>query len=160
MRSTLLAFTLAAGCLPGGQSRPGAVSSLTLKAPAILDHTLHCDVEKGEWEVAVIADSWTSGGKLHWTVDGTYTEKKTVPSVAAAEDGSWDQLEASFDVVDNWRKAAAKTTAFGCSEDVSSLLIIFDLDGVRSDCVGIGGDDALWTSLGLTPCEAQDTGEL
>ena len=158
MRSTLLALTFASGCLPGGQQKPSANVEVTLKAPAIVDHVLHCDVEKAEWEVEVLADSWTSGGKLHWTVDGTYTEKKSIPSVAAAEDGSWDQLQASFDVVDNWRKAAAKTTAFGCAEDVASLLILFDLDGVRSDCVGIGGDDALWTSLGLTPCDEGDTG--
>ena len=158
MRSALLALTFTTGCLPGGQQKPSGDTEVTLSAPNILEHSLHCDVEKAEWEVAIIADSWTSGGRLHWTVDGTYTEKKSIPSIAAAEDGSWDQLQASFDVVDNWRKAAAKTTAFGCSEEVASLLVIFGLDGVRSDCVGLGGDDALWTSLGLTPCDDLDTG--
>lgn len=153
----LLSLTLGAGCAPEEASGPQQGGLSPLKAPTIVDHTIRCDVDKAEWEVEVLTDAWTSGGKIHWTVDGTYVEKKTIPSLAAAEDGSWDQLQASFDVVDNWRKAGAKSTAFGCTEDVASLLIIFDMDGQRSDCIDEADDDLLWASVGVTPCEAIST---
>lgn len=149
----LLSLILAAGCAPEERTPPPGGSPSPLTAPRIVDHTIRCDVDKAVWEVEVTTDAWTSGGKIHWTVDGTYVEKKTIPSLAAAEDGSWDHLQASFDVVDNWRKAGAKSTAFGCTEEVASLLIVFDMEGLRADCIDEGGDDLLWASVGVTPCE-------
>jgi len=156
MNPVLLILILGAGCAPEEASAPMDRSASAPRAPTIVDHTIRCDVDKAVWEVDVLTDAWTSGGKIHWTVDGTYVEKKTIPSVAAAEDGSWDHLQASFDVVDNWRKAAAKTTAFGCTEEVASLLIVFDMEGQRVDCVDEGGDDFLWDSIGVTPCEKEN----
>ena len=131
------------GCrIPPVDSEPFVNVELT--TPNIQEFTLVCDVEKEQWQLDVVASSWTGGGEWWWTNDGSYVESHKVYSRKAANDGRSDELRLRLDIVADWRDAEKNTsTPFLCSADPTGRLLIYDLDGVVVDCHN-EGDNAEW----------------
>jgi hypothetical protein len=124
----------------------------TLTVPRIEAFEVVCDPDSTTWTVTVITDAWTGGASTWWTVDGVYVESRALPSVASAEDGSWDQLQATVALADDWRDVGATRTAFSCADPVNLLVVVRRLDGEPSDCAAFGADLERLVEAGLDPC--------
>lgn len=114
---------------------------------------MECDPDRGRWIAEMTTTSWTGGGLVWLTVDGSYVERHFIRSVEAAADGSEDRLTLRLDIVADWRAATAGTsTAFRCVEEVSWRFVVNDLSGDVADCVSAGTDPEHLDQEGVTPC--------
>ncbi|MFT4621559.1 MAG: hypothetical protein ACI8PZ_000211 [Myxococcota bacterium] len=141
---------LLGGCLFSPAGKPVEVG--TLGEPTITEFRLWCDHDRATWEVRIVADAWTGGATAQLTEDGLYVEKKNVDSVAIAEDGTRDELEATLPVADDWRDVGGRTTAFRCSDDPSILVVLAAVDGTPVDCRVLGPTPEVFAELGLGGC--------
>lgn len=129
--------------------------------PSIRAIQLQCNPEAGSWRVTVDTVGWSAGGTVLWSVDGVYVERHNVlRSIAAAVDGSTDQLRGDLSIVTDFRPAGTGgNTAFTCSASLSALVWIEGLGGAGAvDCWWFGERaDALRP---LAPIDCPEAGVL
>lgn len=143
---------LAVACAPAVPVPPGA--SPDLRPPRITEAQLTCDARTATWTLAVRSDAWSGGGTSAWTTDGRYVEVHPVRSVAAAGDGSSDELLLVLPVVSDWRDAApGRGTDFGCAADPDVVFWLFDTAGDPTDCWSRGPHPEVWRGVdGVDAC--------
>lgn len=124
----------------------------TISVPRIEAFEVVCEPDTTTWTLTVLTDAWTGGATSWWTADGVYLEKRSIPSVASAEDGSWDQLQATVSLADDWREVGSSRTAFSCADPVNLHVVVNRLDGEPADCAVFGPDLTRLEQAGLDPC--------
>jgi hypothetical protein len=117
--------------------------------PSITSAEVSCDVDSETWTFHVDTDAWTGGGWV-WLSDGEYVEKTRMPSVAAARDGSSDELEVKLALKVDFRSSGG--TVFPCASDPYGLLFVDDVDDAIVDCRWFGPDNSVWSGLGEGGC--------
>ena len=70
-----------------------------------------------------------------------------MPSVAAARDGSSDQLALNLPLLADFRNQA-DGTVIPCSANATGLLFVLDTSGAIVDCRGFGPDPGIWVEVG------------
>ena len=85
-----------------------------------------------------MTQGWSGGAVSYWTEDGGYVEKKGLEAREYAEDGSWEHLVGSYSIIDDWRQAGARSTAFSCHAEHELLIEVRKPDGGVAACVLYG----------------------
>ena len=117
-------------------------------------------MDKAEWRLRIEATSWSGGGRMYWTPEGSYFEDHRVRSREAAADGSSDRLELDLDIVGDWREATqGVSTALRCTDDPDFLFVLRDLDDDDADCWHLGPGLVDWFAVADPDCEAIVEGE-
>jgi hypothetical protein len=150
--SALLVALWSSGCLaPGDGSETPADPEIG--TPSILDLTLDCKLEAGQWSLEVVTDAWSGGGGILWTEDGSYVELHTnLRSIRAGPGGLRDTLRADLSIVDDFRPAGTGgLTAFTCNAAPSSFVFVLDLEGKPADCRHLGPAPELLIELEDAP---------
>ena len=137
------------GWLACAPAPAGADLVLTVpsRAPAIRALDVACDPDAARWSVSVATDAWTGGGRLWLSADGAYRERHPVASLAAARDGSVDELRLNLDIAAEWTEASAGArTAFACGTPrLAAVVQVLARDGSLADCAAFGDDPARWS---------------
>lgn len=152
MRPTL-GVLLLLGCRipPGG---PAPLGPVTPTAPEIVELSWTC--ENGRFSLDLTTDQWTGGGELWLTADGRYAERHPVPSIAAAPDGSVDELRLRLTAVADWRAARpGQSTAFDCIDAIHAGLVLRDWYGAVARCEDL--ETAGWRSIVGVPAECAES---
>lgn len=126
------------GCIPNGTGDNERVAPVQAVDVEILEARVQCDPEDGAWELDVVTQGWSGGAVSYWTEDGAYVEKKALESREYAEDGSWERLVGSYSILDDWRQAGARSTAFSCYDNHELLIEVRHPDGGVAACVLYG----------------------
>ena len=149
---------LLGACIRPGSGKDTFVDE-RLGPPGIQSFEVSCDVDAAKWTIDVFASSWTTGGEIVLTVDGTYVERHDVTSQQVAADGSSDHLSLSMNIVSDWRDATGNAqTAFLCADDPALRFVVYDLDGQISDCRNWGENQAVLGEVAeVPPCEISAT---
>ena len=151
-------WTLVAAASLPGCAQPEVDSGFPEPAdtsPRITEATVSCDGDAGKWAFDVHTDAWTGGGTLWMSTDGVYVEKSSLGSVAAAEDGSADELKLSLTVVSDFGEVSAgSSTVFNCgTSGVEGLFVVKTRTGdAWSDCRVFGDDAGVWTDWSIATC--------
>ncbi len=123
--------------------------------PVMTNTTVACDVDDAEWQVDVVTENWTGGGRLWLSTDGDYIEDHGLDSVEAEGDGSADRLELDLDIVADWTEASGgSSTVFNCgTARLAGFLVVFARDGdTVADCRGFGEEPSRWAEWGVGEC--------
>ena len=134
---TLLLLGLVA-CIPSGTRNNEQVAPVQNIDVEILEARIQCNLEGGAWELDVVTRGWSGGAISYWTEDGAYVEKKALEAREYAEDGSWEHLVGSYSIIDDWRQAGARSTAFSCHANHELLIEVRKPDGSVAACVLYG----------------------
>lgn len=160
-----LAGGIGAGCLGAGcighERFAGAEGEpLHSDPPTISDIRWDCSSTDATWSFEVDTVNWTANGALWLVVDTDYVEQHAVRSTSAAQDGSWDQLALSLDIVADWRDASSgSSTAFFCNppttETISFRLVVYTPGSEEAaDCRSWGAQPTLLDRVdGVPACE-------
>jgi len=151
MRSAaLIALALACRLPPGGAAPPGPIDP---QLPQITALSWTC--EDARFTLELTADQWTGGAELWLTVDGRYAERHPVPSIAAAPDGSLDELRVRLPSVADWRAARpGQSTAFDCADPITAGLVLRDWAGAIASCQDLQGER--WRTIEGIPSDCAD----
>jgi hypothetical protein len=125
-------------CLPGGTLSNERVPPVVDGEVSITEARIQCNLEDGAWELDIITAGWSGGAVSYWTEDGGYVEKKALEAREYAEDGSWEHLVGSYSIIDDWRQAGARSTAFSCHAEHELLIEVRQPDGSVAACVQYG----------------------
>ena len=159
--ATLLAVLVLAAC---SSREPAAdVPVPPDAAPAITDASVACDARLATWTFLIETDAWTGNGDLWLSTDGAYTENHALSSIAAAADGSSDQLRSTLSIVADWRDVVPSArTWFNCgTPELAGVLRVRARDGSRvTDCVAFGDAPERWSTWRASVAcdDALDTG--
>ena len=122
------------GCRPGPRP-PNVPDAPTLGPVAIASLDVACDLDEEQWVLEAEATSWTGNGVLWMSRDADYVEAHPVPSVLAAEDGSFDRLRVALSIeADVHAVEPGRSTAFLCAEEPAWLFAVRDRQGAWADC--------------------------
>lgn len=145
----MLALTVIGCRLPPGAGPD--LGSFVDAEPEIEQLSWSCRSQQARWELELQTSGWTSGALLWLTRDGEYAELHTVPSIAAAPDGSEDRLRLQLSIASDWRSARpGQSTAFLCEPPPDGLLVVLDTANRVSACAALGEGEA-WASLSDLP---------
>ncbi|MEY3211258.1 MAG: hypothetical protein RIT28_1739 [Pseudomonadota bacterium] len=130
------------------------------EGPALItDVVTACDAERDERRVQVTTEGWTSGGMISMSLDGARFESHKLLSSEAAEDGAWDVLSLTLDVLaDPVEVVADASTAYLCDPSTESALawrlVVYDaFTREVSDC-RVWGPDLDWNAVaGYSTCD-------
>lgn len=151
----LTLMTLA--CAPKGQKEASAQETRGSQGSEILELAYECDVEAESWSFEVLTSGWSGGMRLWMALDPVIWERHTGYSVAAAADGSEDELVIDLDVVADWRDASdGSRTRFRCQDEDSLALqiTVFDRAGEQEvDCLRFGVEGVLEQIESVSSCE-------
>ena len=103
----------------------------------ILEARVQCDPEDGAWELDVVTQGWSGGAVGYWTEDGLRREEGS--RIQGIRRG-WlvERLVGSYSILDDWRQAGARSTAFSCYDNRGLLIEVRHPDGGVAACVLYG----------------------
>ncbi|MCK6520057.1 hypothetical protein L6R49_01335 [Myxococcota bacterium] len=150
----LLTLWLIACDLPSGEA------PTFYEGPALItDVATACDAERDERRIEVTTEGWTSGGMISMSLDGARFESHKLLSAEAAEDGTWDVLALTLDVLaDPVEVVADASTAYLCDptteETLAWRLVVYDaFTREVSDC-RVWGPELDWNAVaGYSTCD-------
>lgn len=130
------------------------------EGPALItDVVTACDADRDERRVEIRTEGWTSGGMISMSLDGARFESHKLLSVEAAEDGAWDVLALTLDVLpDPVEVVADASTAYLCDpsteEALAWRLVVYDaFTREVSDC-RVWGPALDWNAVaGYSTCD-------
>lgn len=139
---------------------PSAETPTFFEGPALITDVIAvCDAERDERRFEITTEGWTSGGMIAMSLDGARFESHKLLSAEAAEDGAWDVLTLTLDVLpDPVEVVADASTAYLCdpaTEDALALrLVVYDaFTREVSDC-RVWGAELDWNAVaGYSTCD-------
>jgi hypothetical protein len=139
---------------------PSAEAPSFFEGPALItDVATACDAEQDERRIEVTTEGWTSGGMIAMSLDGARYESHKLLSAEAAEDGAWDVLKLTLDVLpDPVEVVADASTAYLCDPTTEAALswrlVVYDaFTREVSDC-RVWGPELDWNAIaGYSTCD-------
>lgn len=122
-----------------------------LTSPRITAFDWACDVDEDAWTLAVEASSWSGGGALWLTSDGSYVEQHAIRVTRDEPDGSGETLALELGIVSDWRdQASGSSTAFLCTNAPALRFQLDERSGEPADC-RFDGEPGVWAGVPDAP---------
>ena len=139
---------------------PNPQEPVFFEGPALItDVVTACDAERDERRMEITTEGWTSGGMISMSLDGARFESHKLLSAEAAEDGAWDVLALTLDVLpDPVEVVADSSTAYLCDpsteDNLAWRLVVYDAFTREVSDFRVWGPELDWNAVaGYSTCD-------
>ncbi len=153
----MIPLVLLLACRPGGSAGTQQPAAVVTDPPAITLVDWACDVDDATWAFLVQTQRWSGGGYVWMIQDDQTWERHIAYSVAAANDGSTDELSLELDIVSDWRDAVSGSSSrFLCGQEqaLAYVVQVYTQDySAVADCRWWGDGELLDGNDDLPACD-------